>query len=112
MTFFPLDSWQITHLLKCKYFFIFFSRSNNSSFSIAVFIYFFIFDSILTKTTHKAGVTLRLFNESGSVDEPHQPNECSVTPVNKPHQPNECSVTPVNKPHQPNECSEASVNKA
>ena len=37
--FFPLDYWQITHLLKSKY--VFFSYSNNSSSSIASFIYYF-----------------------------------------------------------------------
>ena len=41
--FFPLDFWQITHLLKSKYFVLFFSRSNNSSSSIASFIYYFLF---------------------------------------------------------------------
>ena len=39
--FFPLDYWQITHLLKSKY--VFFSYSNNSSSSIASFIYYFFY---------------------------------------------------------------------
>ena len=39
--FFPLGSWQITHLLKSRYFFRYFSRSNNTSSSIASFIYYF-----------------------------------------------------------------------
>ena len=58
--FFQLDSWQRTLgiLLKSKYFFLFFSRSNNSSYSIASFIYyFFIFDSILTKMTQSRNHT-------------------------------------------------------
>ena len=33
--------------------------------------------------THKAEVTLRLLNESGSVNESYESNECSVTSVNK-----------------------------
>ena len=81
--FFPLDSWQIIHLLKSKCF-LFFSRSNNSSSSIASFIYcFFIFDSILTRMTHKAEVTLKLLNESGSLNESYESNKSSVTSVNK-----------------------------
>ena len=64
--------------------YLFFSCSNNSSSSIVSFIYyFFIFDSILTKMTHKAKVTLRLLNESGSLNESYQSNESSVTLVNK-----------------------------